>query len=183
MTNLPPGRAGDQKLCALMHLLESCFPLVHFATEHPGVVVPAHLKAKPICALQYGLDGMAKPIRDLRIDADGITATLTFGTLASSTHVPWSAVFAIVDEDGDGWLWRDDLPAQCLIAGAEVGPAPVLGAPAPVAPAPADPRLSAARADGAEVLLDAPPDAGARAVTPWRRRDGARKPSHLKLVD
>jgi hypothetical protein len=82
------------KLALFAGLLDDEWPYVHFDARVAGVVVPDHLKDNPHVALQYGR-GMPKPIRDLRFDERGISATLTFKGEPSATYVPWGAVYGI----------------------------------------------------------------------------------------
>ena len=59
--------------------------------QYPGVIVPTHLYGTPQIMLQLGLD-LPIPIRDLNVDIDGITGTLSFGGRGSLVVIPWGAV-------------------------------------------------------------------------------------------
>lgn len=143
---------AQQKLTGLLALLEVCWPLVHFDPRHPGVDVPPHLRGVPAQALRYGIN-MPNPIPDLRLEADGIRATLSFATVPTATFIPWDAVFAMVDDEGRGYLWRDSVPRDvAAVDEAAPPPARVLHA-----------------------VADAPPS------TSWRREPPRR--GHLKLVN
>jgi hypothetical protein len=92
----------------LAHLEKSDSVYVKFDARRDGVVLPAHLKRDAAVVLQYGLN-MRIPIPDLDIGAEGIGATLSFNRNPVWTFIPWSAVFAIVSENG-AMLWENDLP-------------------------------------------------------------------------
>lgn len=73
---------------------------------------PPH-RETPQLVLSIGLD-LPIPIPDLRVDEDGVFGTLSFGGAPYACSVPWSAVFAMVSDDGMGMHWKDDIPAEIL---------------------------------------------------------------------
>lgn len=81
---------------------------IHLDARKPGVVLP-NLTA--VVTLQYGAD-MPNPIRDLAVNEWGVRATLSFNQNLFATAVPWSAVFGVVDENGTGYIWEADMPAE-----------------------------------------------------------------------
>jgi stringent starvation protein B len=104
-TPLPP-----KKEVALA-LLERGSVHVHLDPRAGGVVVPAWFKRQPQLVLQVGLN-MPVPIPDLRVDADGMSCTLSFNRSPFFCIVPWSAVFAMVGDDSRGMVWPDDVPPE-----------------------------------------------------------------------
>ncbi len=84
---------------------------VHLDPRLEGVQVPAWLSRQPQLVLQIGLD-LPIPIPDLRVDEEGVFATLSFSRTPYACVVPWKAVFALVGEDGRGMVWPEDLPAE-----------------------------------------------------------------------
>lgn len=84
---------------------------VHLDPRNDGAKVPAWLSRQPQLVLQVGLD-LPIPIPDLRIDAEGIFATLSFSRTPYACVVPWDSVFALVGEDGRGMVWPEDLPKE-----------------------------------------------------------------------
>lgn len=84
---------------------------VHLDPRIEGVAVPAWLREQPQLVLQMGLD-MPIPIPDLRVDDEGVFGTLSFSRSPYRCEVPWTAVFALVGDDGRGMVWPDDLPAE-----------------------------------------------------------------------
>ena len=76
-------------------LLERGSLFVHLDASAPRVLVPDHLR-KPYLILEFGLN-MAKPIRDLRLDGEGISGTLSFASSPYRVFVPWAAVYALSD--------------------------------------------------------------------------------------
>jgi stringent starvation protein B len=61
--------------------------------------------------LQVGLD-MPVPIPDLRVDEEGVFGTLSFKGVPFGCTVPWSAVFALVGDDGKGMIWSAEMPHE-----------------------------------------------------------------------
>jgi hypothetical protein len=81
----------------------------HLDPRRPGVQVPARFRTLKQLVLEYG-DDMPVPIPDLVLDDRGIAATLSFDRKPVATFVPWSAVFALVDEKQLGRVWDTDAP-------------------------------------------------------------------------
>ena len=102
---LPP------KKDVVLSLLEGSTAFLHLDPRKHGVVVPLQFKNKPQLVLQVGLN-MAVPIPDLRVEEDGVTCTLSFGGRPFWCSMPFSAVYAVVGEDGRGMVWPDDLPPE-----------------------------------------------------------------------
>ena len=65
--------------------------------KHPAVKLPEALTAIPTVALTYGMK-CPLPTADLKTDAHGIYATLSFARKPFQTFVPWDAV-KMVDND------------------------------------------------------------------------------------
>lgn len=84
---------------------------VHLDPRLDAVRVPDHLRRQPQLVLQVGLD-MPVAIPDLRVTSEGVSATLSFQRTPFACWVPWSAVFALLDERGKGMLWPEDLPTE-----------------------------------------------------------------------
>ena len=77
-----------------------------------GVIVPEYLATEGRLVLQVGYR-MAVPIPDLKVDARGVSGTLSFKRHPFFVNVPWAAVYAVVGvDDGRGWIWHDDVPAE-----------------------------------------------------------------------
>lgn len=64
--------------------------------SHGRVVLPTSVRASGHVVLTYG-PGLAPPIPDLRIDDEGISATLSFAGVRCATFVPWAAIRATSD--------------------------------------------------------------------------------------
>jgi len=84
---------------------------VHLDPRSHGVSVPKRFGAEPQLVLQIGLD-LPIPIPDLRVDQEGVLATLSFSRTPFTCIVPWSAVFALVGEDGKGMVWPESVPPE-----------------------------------------------------------------------
>jgi len=82
---------------------------VNFDPRREGVKVPEGLRRGPRLVLEYGTT-LPRPIPDLEIGADGISATLEFPEGSHRTFVPWTAVFTIVNADKRGLCWEGDVP-------------------------------------------------------------------------
>jgi hypothetical protein len=59
-----------------------------------GVALPPHLYSKPHVVITYELEPVV-PIHDLKVDDDGIHATLSFDRTPFATFIPWGAVLAM----------------------------------------------------------------------------------------
>jgi stringent starvation protein B len=105
MQPLPP-----KKEVALA-LLESSSVYVHLDPRKDGVVVPARFRSGAQLVLQVGYD-MPIPIPDLTVGEDALSCTLSFSRVPFHCTVPWSAVYAIVGDDGRGMVWPDDVPPE-----------------------------------------------------------------------
>ncbi len=93
-------------------LLERSSVFVHLDPRIAAVIVPLGFKKQPQLVLQVGLN-MPVPIRDLHLDDDGMTCTLSFNRTPFFCIVPWSSVYAIVGcDDGRGMIWPDDVPPE-----------------------------------------------------------------------
>ena len=84
---------------------------IHLDPRRPDVLVPRGFMGQPQLVLQVGLN-MAIPIPDLKIDDACISCTLSFNRVPFWCRIPWSAVYALIDENGRGGVWADDVPAE-----------------------------------------------------------------------
>jgi hypothetical protein len=76
-------------------LLEEDFILIVVDPQHPQVALPDSLKkkAEPV-GLHIGMR-LAKPIPDLQIDAEGISATLSFDGAPFYCFLPWTSIMQL----------------------------------------------------------------------------------------
>src|SRR3954469_20236293 len=109
MVATPPPSKREQ----LNKLLERGSVFVHLDPRRPGVVVPAWLTRKPQLVLQLGLN-FPIPIRDLEIDEQGVRCTLSFNRAPFYCVLPWTAVYALVAEDGQVTVWPSELPSELV---------------------------------------------------------------------
>lgn len=117
------------KLDLFLVAYESGSAFVHLDSRREGVRAPASQRTNRQLVLQFGA-GFPIPIRDLVADDQGIEATLTFDRRPFRVVVPWSAVYAIVGDDGRATIWESDLPAD-LVAEARAHTREVAPKPAP----------------------------------------------------
>jgi stringent starvation protein B len=82
---------------------------IHLDARRDGVKVPDDFNGNRHLVLQYG-QNMPIPIPDLKVDDEGITATLSFSRTPHRTFVPWSAVYIVACNDGRGILYYEDVP-------------------------------------------------------------------------
>ena len=82
---------------------------IHLDARREGVKVPEEHTSNRHLVLQYG-QNMPIPIPDLKVDDDGITATLSFSRTPHRTFVPWTAVYIVACNDGRGILYYEDVP-------------------------------------------------------------------------
>jgi stringent starvation protein B len=95
----------------VLALLQGPSVFVHLDPRKKGVVVPANFRKQPQLLLQIGLN-MAVAIPDLRVEDEGISCTLSFNRSPFWCVLPWSAIYALVSEDGPGMVWPDDVPPE-----------------------------------------------------------------------
>jgi len=91
------------------------WPSLYVDPRRPGVVVPSHVAVFPCLSLRYGYN-LPIPIPDMSVEEGGVRATLSFDRTPHATFVPWSAVYAIVDDDGRGIVYTGDVPADVVAA-------------------------------------------------------------------
>lgn len=113
----PPPRLPPKKDVALA-LLEQSTVYVHLDPRSDSVRVPAWFKKQPQLVLQIGLR-MAIPIPDLDVSDEGISCTLSFNRSPHACSIPWSAVFALVGDNGRGMVWPDDVPKEVAAQAAQ----------------------------------------------------------------
>jgi stringent starvation protein B len=128
-------------------LLEGSSMFVHLDPRRAGVNVPKRFLDKPQLVLQIGLN-MFIPIPDLKVDDEGITCTLSFDRAPFWVCMPWSAIYALVGEDGRGMMWPNDIPPEVV---AQMQNPPAQAGQKPV-PAKKQRKLAA--------VADAPPSEG-----------------------
>ena len=105
-----PRQPPPKKEVALA-LLEGSSLFVHLDPRRPGVLVPKGFTGQHQLVLQVGLN-MAIPIPDLKVDDVGVSCTLSFNRSPFWCRLPWSAIYALVGEDGRGMVWPDDVPQE-----------------------------------------------------------------------
>lgn len=86
---------------------------IHLDPRVSDVVVPPWLRHQAQLVLQVGLD-MPIPIPDLRVDEHGIFGTLSFSRTPFACNVPWTAIFALVGDEGRGMVWPESMPAEIV---------------------------------------------------------------------
>jgi stringent starvation protein B len=111
MADLP--RPLPPKKDVALALLEGPSVFVHLDPRRSGVSVPKWFLGQPQLVLQVGLN-MAIPIPDLKVDDDGVSCTLSFSRTPFWCCIPWSAVYALVGEDGRGMVWPNDVPPELV---------------------------------------------------------------------
>ena len=117
LQELPP------KKDVALFLLQRSSVFVHLDPRSDDVIVPAGFKREPRLVLQVG-HNMAVPIPDLAVSDDGWSGTLSFRRVPFRCVVPWTSVFAMVGQDGQGVVWPEDVPPELAQPGAPAQPAP-----------------------------------------------------------
>lgn len=147
----------------LLAVLGRSWAFVQLDGRADGVSLPDWLRG-PEVTLQLGYD-IPLPIDDLRIDEDGIAATLSFRRTPHLCKVPWPAVWGIADVDGQGVLFPDDVPSE--LRAKLVSTEPPQSQPEALPPPQPPPPEAQPRGDEAPA---------------GRFKNGKPRPSHLKLV-
>jgi stringent starvation protein B len=132
---LIPPAPRPAKAAVALQLLDGTSCFIHLDPRKPGVVVPPQFRAQTQLVLQVGRN-MAIPIPDLAVDDEGIRGTLSFNQTPFRCSIPWSAVYALVDEESRGMVWPEDEPPEVVAAAAASAAAaaakhPTKGAPRP----------------------------------------------------
>lgn len=140
MTEFATRLRAQQKRKLFETLLENGIAALHLDPRASGVAVPGHLTDQPVLVLNFSF---RYGVRDFRFDDKGVEATLSFSRQPFFCVVPWSAVFAVTNNDRtQGSVWQEDLPE-------ELGETEPAGAPPdaelPVRPVRSGPRAAAAR--------------------------------------
>jgi hypothetical protein len=149
---MQPTRLPRKKDVAL-ELLEHATVFVHLDPRAEAVRVPPWFKRQPQLVLQIGLN-MAVPIPDLEVDDEGLSCTLSFNRSPFLCVIPWSSVFALVDDRRQGMVWPDDVPPELNQQAQQQAKQAQARAELKVAPAPAP-----APAAVAEVAVEAEAEA------------------------
>jgi len=93
----------------LLHALGHGEALVALDPRIEGVLVPESLRTEQEILLHLGM-AMRIPIRDLVVNDDGLSCTLSYDGAPFFSRVPWSAVHAIVDlQDDSECRWSSDI--------------------------------------------------------------------------
>jgi stringent starvation protein B len=104
-------REEPPKRLVMERLLDEGPVLVHLDPRRPGVKVPEAHAVGPRLVLRFG-HNLSPPIPDLAVGEDALEGTLTFRGVPYRCHVPWSAIFALVSDEGRGRVWPGDLPTE-----------------------------------------------------------------------
>lgn len=107
MPPLPPKKA------VALDLLERTSVFVHLDPRRAGVVVPPVFLKQPQLVLQIGLN-MQIPIVDLEVEDAGISCTLSFSRRPHFCRLPWSAIYALIGQEGGGMVWPEDVPPEVV---------------------------------------------------------------------
>ena len=168
------------KKAVALDLLERTSLFVHLDPRRPGVIVPLVFAKQPQLVLQVGLN-MAISIPDLEVGETGISCTLSFNRRPHFCRLPWSAIYALIGQEGGGMVWPEDVPPEVV---AQQRSAAKKEAPARKPTLRAIPSAGAASADSADrqgETEEAAPQAQ-RSPTPIGKSDAGRKQAGLRRV-
>ena len=108
MSGDPPSKKEQ-----LLKLLDRGSVFVHLDPRRDGVTVPDWFGHKPQLVLQLGRN-FAIPIPDLEVDDEGVRCTLSFNRSPFHCTLPWTAVYALVAENGEVTMWPSELPLELV---------------------------------------------------------------------
>lgn len=109
-SSMPP---LPSKKAVALDLLERTSLFVHLDPRRPGVIVPLVFAKQPQLVLQVGLN-MAISIPDLEVGETGISCTLSFNRRPHFCRLPWSAIYALIGQEGGGMVWPEDVPPEVV---------------------------------------------------------------------
>jgi len=101
------------KKAVALDLLERTSLFVHLDPRRPGVIVPLVFGKQPQLVLQIGRN-MAIAIPDLEVSDTGISCTLSFNRRPHLCRLPWSAIYALIGQEGGGMVWPEDVPPEVV---------------------------------------------------------------------
>ncbi|MDP3278981.1 MAG: ClpXP protease specificity-enhancing factor SspB [Deltaproteobacteria bacterium] len=104
-------KSPQDKHAHILELLERGSVYIHLDPRRPGVSVPQWLRDRHQLVLQIGLN-FPIPIRDLEIDDEGVRCTLSFNRQPTFCELPWTAVYALVGDDGQVTVFPGELPSE-----------------------------------------------------------------------
>ena len=172
-------------------LLERSNVDVYLDPRARGVVVPPQFRKEPRLILKIGLN-MPVPIPDLRVDEDSMSCTLSFNRSPFYCVVPWSAVFALVGEDGRGMVWPDDVPQELAVKVVEPAPESSRSSSSSRRLEPASPSAASSSGSGSggrravrgsKLAEDSPSEArGSRAGRGAKKKTGKKEEARPMLV-
>ena len=94
-------------------LMQASSVFVHLDPRHAAAAVPPQFRSSPLLVLEIGMN-MVRPIPDLRLEEDGINATLSFGGRPFQCWLPWDAIFALVTPEKKAMVWQNDVPQELV---------------------------------------------------------------------
>jgi stringent starvation protein B len=103
-------RIAEEKRARLNEVLERGVAMIHVDARREGVDVPAALRAD--LHLRLNLSYRFQP-SDLAVSDWGVRETLSFGSNAFPCAVPWSAIFAVSNQQ-KVWVFPRDIPEELL---------------------------------------------------------------------
>lgn len=121
--------SAPDKRRTIEQLLSRGAVLIHVDARRSDVIVPARFCSDPSLVLRFGYT-LTPPIRDLTVDDETISGTLTFGGSPFHVVLSWPAVYAaMVEGEQRGTVWPEDVPDDVLASPNEPA-APSAAAPA-----------------------------------------------------
>jgi stringent starvation protein B len=106
--------SAPDKRRTLEQLLSRGPVLVHVDARRSEVAVPPRFRADASLVLRFGYS-LSPAIRDLSVDDEAISGTLTFGGSPFHVVLPWTAVYAaMVEGEQRGTVWPEDVPEDVL---------------------------------------------------------------------
>lgn len=175
------GATPPSKKEQLLRLLKHGSVFVHLDPRREDVVVPSWLATKPQLVLQLGLK-FAIPIPDLEVDDDGVRCTLSFNRTPFHCTLPWSAVYALVAEDGQVTVWPTELPQELVPEQAAVRKTPPTPrAQRPRSVPPPKPRISVVPPSG-ERDVERPSAMPPAAIEPAQHEPPAASPQESRAI-
>lgn len=112
---MPEGpRQLPSKKEVMLALLQGPSVFVHLDPRVENVLVPDRLRDQPQLVLQIGRH-MAVSIPDLEVSDDEVTCTLSFNRVPSWCRLPWTAIYALVSEEGPGMVWPEYVPPEVAV--------------------------------------------------------------------
>lgn len=109
-----PDQSNFEKYDCFCKFIEDGMVQVEVITSDPGIVIPEHLKQKPLELINWSKRFL---IKDFSYDEQGVRGSLNYGGKVLFTDLPWSSIWSMRIRDTDrhqAWPVFQEQAAEAL---------------------------------------------------------------------